>query len=70
MQNENNWDGLPEILTPVHLKTLSQVARTCTLTAWVNEGRLPRPVIKSGNIIRWRKEDVRAHLERRAHMGY
>lgn len=66
---EIQWDKLPDVLTPGHLKDLFHVRKTKTITHWTRIGQLPKPCISSGNILRWRKEDIRNHLDRRMRMG-
>lgn len=63
------WDALPDILTPGHLKDLFQVKRTKTISHWWRTGQLPKPCLNSGNVVRWRKQDVQDHLARRMRMG-
>ncbi len=63
-----NWDQLPDILTTEHLQEILLVKNRKTVSSLCRSGQLPAPVITTGNIRRWRKEDVRATLERRSQM--
>ena len=54
-----HWDELPDMLTPAHLAAFFGVDRK-TISRWHREERkLPRPVIASGNVVRWQKQTVR-----------
>jgi hypothetical protein len=63
------WEELPDILTPADLRGILRVCSSQTLKRWSELGILPVPVIKSGNVVRWRKVDVMETLERRAKLG-
>lgn len=63
------WEQLPDLLTPRDMQGILQVRCTKTISKLSREGQLPRPCIRLGKIIRWRKEDVREHLDRRMRMG-
>ena len=61
---ERFWDGLPDMLSPDHLATFFNVDKK-TISRWHREeGRLPHPTIKSGNVVRWQKQKVRDFLNR------
>jgi len=62
------WDQLPVILETRHMRRLFNLKDNRSLKRLIEAGQLPRPVITEGRIVRWRKEDVRAHLEHRKQM--
>ena len=66
---QTTWDAIPEILTRQQVQSLLQVKSPKTFSRLVLFGQLPKPVISMGNIRRWRKEDIRRHLEKRYRMG-
>jgi hypothetical protein len=61
-----HWADLPDVLSPKHLRGILDVNGKNTFKRWCDLGILPQPCIKSGNVVRWRKEDVIACFERRA----
>jgi predicted DNA-binding transcriptional regulator AlpA len=63
------WHLLPDVLTPAHLKAALGIKRTSTISRLVSIGQLPKPCLSTGNIIRWRKEDVIRRLDERMRMG-
>lgn len=62
------WEDFGDMLTPRDLKELLHVRRTSTLTLWCQIGQLPKAVVRRGNIVLWRKQDVIDHLALRKRM--
>ncbi len=56
------WAELPILLTVVNMKRLFRSNSISTLHRYAY---IPRPVITSGNVVRWQKETVRQFLEER-----
>jgi hypothetical protein len=55
--------ALPDILTVAAMGRIFG-GNGAAISRWHRWGKLPRPVLSSGNIRRWRKEDVIAYIER------
>ena len=55
--------GTKELMSLIHVKDVRTVHRLVTI------GQLPKPVLSTGKIKRWRLVDVETHLARRAARG-